>query len=139
MAAVIAVPFVLKDATFQVGTDNYESNVSTVKFTPSVTTVTWQPITPANPFQDSSAPVWSCEISYAQDWKTANSLSQYLLTNQGTQKVVVFKPQGVTTGSPIWTATLIIVPGDIGGDVSTVQVGTVTCGVVGVPVKTTAP
>ena len=51
----------------------------------------------------------------------------------------MFKPQGATTGKPIITATVIIAPGPIGGAVNTVQVGTVTLGVVGTPVKTANP
>jgi hypothetical protein len=139
MATIAAAPFVLKDALFQVGADNYEAHVSSVVFTPSSSGITWQGLTPASAFSDAGAPTWTCTIQYAQDWKTANSLAQYLLANAGTQKVVIFKPQGATTGSPIFTATLVIVPGPIGGDVNTVQVGTVTCGVIGVPVKTAAP
>lgn len=139
MVAIAVAPFVLKDALFQVGTDNYESSVSSVKFTPQLSPVTWQGLTPASAFSDAANPVWTCTISYAQDWKTANSLAQYLLTNAGQQKVVVFKPQGATTGTPIFTATMIMVPGEIGGDVNTVQVSSVTMGVVGAPVKTANP
>jgi hypothetical protein len=104
-----------------------------------VSQVTWQGLTPASAFSDSTSPTWVCAIAYAQDWTTTNSLAQYLLTNIGQSKVVVFKPKGATTGAPIFTATVTIVPGPIGGDVNVVQVGTVTMGVIGVPVKTVAP
>ena len=50
----------------------------------------------------------------------------------------MFKPKGATTGSPVFTADLIIAPGPIGGDVNTVQVGSVTLGVVGEPAKSAA-
>lgn len=139
MAIVATTPFVLVDAVMTVGTDDYQSAISQVLFEPAVSTVTWQGITPTASFTAPTTPTWTCKLSYAQDWKTANSLAQYLLTNAGLSKVVVFKPQGATTGSPIFTATLIIVPGPIGGEVNTVQVGEVTCGVIGVPVKTAAP
>lgn len=139
MASIAVAPFVLKDALFTVGTDSYEQHVSSVTFTPATSPVTWQGLTPAAAFSDAGNPIWTCTLSFAQDWTTTNSLSQYLLTNAGTQKVVVFKPLGATTGKPIFTATLLLVPGPIGGDVNTVQVASVTCGVVGAPVKTTAP
>lgn len=139
MVAIAVAPFVLKDAVFTVGTDSYESNVSGVTFTPTSSTVTWVGITPTSAFSDQSTPTWSCVVDYAQDWVTANSFSQYLLANQGLTKVVVFKPQGITTGKPVFTASLIIVAGPIGGTVNTVQVGSVTLGVVGAPVKTAAP
>lgn len=136
MATIAVAPVVLKDVTFTVGTDSYESNVSGVKFTPAVSAVTWKGLTPTAVFSDAGSPVWTCTVSYAQDWVTANSLSQYLLANAGTSKVVVFKPQGSAVGKPVFTATLIMVPGDIGGDIDAVMVGSVTMGVVGVPVKT---
>lgn len=139
MATIAVAPFVLKDALLTIATDNYEKHVSGVVFTPQMTPVTWQGLTPDSAFSDASSPTWTCQMDYAQDWKTTNSLAQYLLTNAGLQKVAVFKPQGATTGSPIFTATLIIVPGPIGGTVNTVQTGTVTMGVIGSPVKTTAP
>ena len=139
MAAIAVAPYVLKDAIFTVGTDSYEAHVSTVHFTPSVDSLDWVGLTPASAFTDVGSPKWACEISFAQDWTTTNSFAQYLLTNAGQQKTAVFKPKGATTGSPIFTATLILAPPEIGGDVNTVQVGTVTCGVVGAPVKSTAP
>jgi hypothetical protein len=139
MAVIAVAPIVLKDVKFTVGTDDYEAHVSSVKFVPTTNAVAWKGLTPTAVFSDAGSPVWNCTISYAQDWLTASSLAQYLLTNAGTQKVVVFKPQGVTTGKPIFTATLVIVPGEIGGDVDAVMVSSVTMGVVGAPVRTVAP
>lgn len=139
MAAITVAPFVLKDAIFTVGTDSYEAHVSTVHFTPNVDTIDWIGLTPSSSFSDTSSPKWQCEMSLAQDWTTTNSLANYLLTNAGQQKVAVFKPKGATTGSPIFTATLTLMPPEIGGDVNTVQVSSVTCGVVGAPVKSVAP
>ena len=139
MPVIATTPFVLVDAVMTVGTDDYQTSISSVLFEPTSSTITWQGLTPASAFSGVGSPSWTCKIAYAQDWKTANSLAQYLLTNSGQNKVAVFKPQGSTTGAPIFTATLMIVPGPIGGDVNTVQVAEVTLGVVGVPVKTAAP
>jgi len=139
MAAIAAAPFVLKDVTFQVGTDSYEQHVSSVRFDPQISTVSWKGLSPAANFTDTTAPTWQCTITFAQDWTTANSLSQYLMTNAGTQKVVVFKPVGTTTGKPIFTVTLNIAPGSIGGDVDTYATATVTMGCVSAPVKSAAP
>lgn len=139
MAQIAVAPFVLKDVIFTVGTDSYEAHVSSVKFTPQLNLVTWKGLTPSSAFSDSTVPVWSCQLTYAQDWTTTNSLAQYLMTNAGQQKAVVFKPQGTLTGKPSFAATVICVPGDIGGDVDTVQVATVTLGVIGAPVKTANP
>lgn len=139
MATILTTPFVLTDAILTIGTDDYQSAVEEVLFTPKSNLVTWQPITPSGAFSAPTTPTWDCKLTYAQDWKTVNSLAQYLLANNGQTKTCVFKPQGATTGSPIITASLIIVPGPIGGKVNTVQLGTVTLGCIGAPVKTAAP
>ena len=131
MPVVTVQPFVLKDALFTVDTDEYQHHVSGVVFSPSSGQVTWVGITPASAFSDSETPSWSCAINYAQDWTTANSFSAYLLAHAGETKSVEFSPLGAT--GPSFTADLIIVAGPIGGEVNTVQVGTVTLGVVGAP------
>ena len=137
MAVIAAVPFVLKNVTLKVGSDNYEAHVSEVTFTPSTSTVTWQGLTPAAAFSDATTATWVCTMAYAQDWDTTNSLANYLLANAGTAKVAVFQPNAAAgAGHAIFTATLNIVAGPIGGAVNVVQTGSVTCGVVGVPVKT---
>lgn len=138
MASIATTPFVLVDAVMIIGTDDYQAAVSSVLFTPASSSVTWQGLTPAAAFVGQTSATWTCKLKYAQDWKTTNSLAQYLLANAGLTKVAVFKPQGTAVGNPIFTASLIIVPGPIGGDVNTVQVAEVTLGVVGIPVKTTA-
>lgn len=139
MATITPAPFTLANAVLTIGTDNYEKAVSSVAFTPDFSTLQWRGLTPDAAYTDTTNATWTCTVSFAQDWSTTNSLSQYLLTNAGTQKVVVFKPKGVVTGSPIFTATVIIQPGPIGGDGNTLLEGSVTLGVVGAPVKTTAP
>ena len=137
MSIIAALPFVLKNVDLKVGTDNYETHVSGVSFTPSTSTVTWQGLTPAAAFSDATAATWTCTLNYAQDWDTPDSLANYLLSNAGTAKVVVFKPSAAAgAGHAIFTATLNIVAGAIGGEVNAVQTASVTCGVVGVPVKT---
>lgn len=139
MSQIAVAAYVMKDALLQIATDNYELHVSSAVFEPDAKLQTWQAIAPAGSFSDMSSPTWSLKLAYAQDWKTTNSLAQYLLANQGQQKVVVLRPKGTTAGEAIITATVIIAPGPIGGDVNTVQTGEVTLGVVGVPVKSANP
>lgn len=137
MAQVASAPFVLKDAVLSIGTDDYEKHVSGVVIQPAMSVLTWNAITPSGAFSDATSPTWSVTLNYAQDWTTANSLAQYLLTNAGQTKTAIFKPLGATTGDPTFTVTIIIAPGPIGGEANTVQVGTVTMGVVGEPVQGT--
>jgi len=132
MTAIAVQPYVLKDATFTVGTDSYEAHVSGVVISPTSSVVTWVGLTPSSAFSDGSTPTWSAVINYAQDWTTANSFAQYLLAHQGETKSVVFEP--IAAGGPSFEVDVIIAAGPIGGETNTVQVGTVTLGVVGEPV-----
>jgi len=135
MVAVAVAPFVLKDATFLVGLDNYEAHVSQVEFAPSVSQLQWQGLTPSASFTDSSSPSWSATLAYAQDWTTPNSFSQYLYDHQGETIDAEFV---TNDGAGSWAAKLIIAPGAVGGSVNAYAVATVNLGISGQPVFTPA-
>jgi hypothetical protein len=135
MAVVAVAPFVLKDATFLVAADNYEAHTSQVEFVPSVQTLTWQGLTPAASFSDTSSPSWAATIAYAQDWTTPNSFSQYLLDHAGETVAVTFT---TNPGAGTWAVNLIITAGAVGGTVNAYAVATVTLGISGQPVFTPA-
>lgn len=129
MAQIAVVPIVIKDAIISIGADDYEKHVSSATFQPNVTQprVQWQGMSPTATLNDVGSPVveWTLVLEYAQDWETANSLANYLLTNAATSKVVKVQPQrGV--GKKTFTATVTIVPGPVGGKVNEVPTGTVT-------------
>lgn len=131
MAQIGVAPIILKDVLFQVETDSYEKHVSSVEFVPSSSTVTWKGLTPASVFSFGTNATWVCNVSFAQDWETADSLAQYLFENEGEEIDVVFEPVNGGTG---FSATLIVSPGSIGGAVDSVAVSTVALGVKGKPV-----
>jgi hypothetical protein len=135
MPAIAVAPFVLKDAVFLVGADNYEAHVSQVEFTPSVNTLSWQGLTPSASFTDSSSPSWSATLSYAQDWTTPNSLSQYLFNHQNETVSATFT---TNDGAGSWHANLIVAPGAVGGSVNAYAVATTTLGISGQPTFTPA-
>jgi hypothetical protein len=135
MTIVPVKPFVLKDVTLLIDTDNFEMHVSQVQFDPSTSIQTWKGLTPAAVFSDQSAPTWTCTLSYAQDWSTVKTLSAYLFAHQGEVKTAKFKPD-LTTPQAEWLASVIISAGPIGGNVDAFTVGTVTLGVQGKPVPT---
>jgi hypothetical protein len=130
MVTVAVAPFVLKNATFLVAADNYEAHVSQVEFNPSTSQVQWHGLSPSASFTDSSSPSWAATLSYAQDWVTPNSLSKYLFDHQGQTVVCKFT---TNPGAGVWTASLIIAAGSIGGTVSNYAVATVTLGISAAP------
>lgn len=125
MATPIVKPFIMRDCLFQVEEDNYEAHVSQVQFDPSSQVVRWKGLTPTSNHSFGTTAEWSCNLAYAQDWNTAASLSEYLHEHEGESIDVTFTP--VNGGRPI-TATLIVTPGSIGGQVDSVATASVTLG-----------
>jgi hypothetical protein len=132
MSIVNISPLVLKDFVLTIGADQFEKNVSSVIFTPSSSVVTWQGGTPEASFTDTGRATWTAAINYAQDWDTANSLSQYLYANEGATVPASFRPRNGV--GPSFSASLVVTPGAIGGAVNAVSEASVTLGVQGKPV-----
>lgn len=124
MAVIAVAPFVLRDVDLTIGTDQYQAHVSTVRFVPAATQLTWTGLA-NNTVSATATATWTVTLSGAQDWDTANSLSQYLHANEGQSKAVVFVP---ADGQGSFAATVTIAPADIGGDASTFSVFTVSMG-----------
>ena len=134
MPAIAVQPIILNDCVLTVGSDTYEAHVSQVQFDPSSNVVRWKGMTPASVHAFGTTAEWTCTLAYAQDWSTPNSLSAYLLANEGKTITVKFTPKKAATGTaPTVTASLIIAPGSIGGQVDAVATASVTLGVSGRP------
>jgi len=128
MAVLAVKPLVLKEVDLLIGSgtpDDFAAHASSVTFTPSGGTVTWNGLK-KNSFTDATVPTWTCNLEYAQDWESTNSLSRYLYTHEGEHLPVTFKP---THGSgPSFTGTVIVTSGAIGGAVNAVATASVTLG-----------
>lgn len=136
MTDIAVEPIIMTASTLKVGADNYEAHVSTVSLDPSASSVTWKGLSPAATFTKVSKATWVCNLAYAQDWETANSLSNYLYDHEGETIAVEFAPED---GGQAWAVNLVITPGAIGGAVDTVAVGSVALGVSGRPTRVVAP
>jgi len=130
MATIAVKPIFLRDVVLTIAANDYQAHVSTVEFAPSGNIVTWQGLTPESVFSFAVPATWTCNLSYAQDWETPDSLSRYLFEHEGETVVARFEP---TAGGPAFTADIILVPGTIGGAVSAVGTASVTLGVEGRP------
>lgn len=123
MATPVVKPFIMRDCLFQVEADNYEAHVSQVEFVPSSSVVRFKGLTPTSNHAFGTTAEWLGNLAYAQDWNTPDSLSEYLHEHEGESIDVSFTP--VNGGRPI-TATLIVAPGSIGGNVDSVAVASVS-------------
>ena len=116
--------------TITVGTDGYKAAVTSAELVPK---------TPTEVIRDigggitvvSGPPEWALGLNFMQDLKTANSFSQYLISNQGTKKTVVFTPQ---TGGKGFTITALIIAGAVGGAANALAKASVTLPCEGQPV-----
>lgn len=139
MVAIVPVPIVLNDYTCQIAADNYEAGLSKVVMEPTTPVEVFRGGTPGAIFPVAGTPTWKVTIDYAQDHATANSLSQYLQTNAGLIKTMIFKPKKAAVGTaPTYTIDVLIVPGPIGGDVDKIARGSVTLDGATQPVRTVA-
>jgi hypothetical protein len=135
MAQIAVQPIYLKDVVLTVDGDTYEKHVSGVTFTPSVTSATWKGLEPTAVFTNVGSSTWMIDLAYAQDWNTADSLSAYLFDNEGAEITLSFVP---VSGGGTWSATVIIVPGAVGGAVDSYATSSVSLPVQGRPTFTPA-
>jgi hypothetical protein len=123
MTLIAPKPFMLNDCILTIGTDSYESSVSSVAFNPAPVVATFKGMKKGAKFNLAGESDWTAAITLAQDWETADALSRYLMEHEGETVPAVFKP---TNGKPGIAANLTIVPGSIGGGVGTVATSSVT-------------
>lgn len=124
MAVIAVSPFVLRDVTLNIGADNYEAHVSQVEFVPSATALTWTGLA-NNTHAATATATWVATLAGAQDWDTANSLSQYLHANEGEEVTITFTP---ADGQGTFVATVTLSPANIGGTGGAFTVFTVSLG-----------
>lgn len=142
MTTVPVQPFILRDVDFTVALegdvtpDNYEFHVSRVALTPSTSVVTWQGLSPDASFSAQTSSTWVAELTGAQDWETANSLSGFLFDHEGERASITFQPR--KGSSDTFTVDVTLAPASVGGDVNTVPVFSVSLGCDGKPVRTPA-
>lgn len=143
MPEITVRPFILRNAIIQLGSDDFAAAVSTAALTPSAGTTDFKGLKVSAVFTFPQATTWTLELTFAQDWGSATSLSRYLFDHAGESVPFVLNPDDTATagvGSTSWAGTVAIAPGAVGGDVDSVAVATVSLGIVGAPVPTfTAP
>lgn len=138
MAQIALKPFVLRDCILSIKDGStvigeFEAHVSRVEFTSTTPVQVFKGLTPTAVFQDVGAPEWTCNLDFAQDFETTNSLANYTLANPGKQVTAEFTPKK-GTGAKKVTATVTLLPGNIGGTQGAFATSTVSLPVTGQPV-----
>jgi len=129
-------PLYMKDATLTIAATGYEAEVSSATLTPSTSSAQWKGLTPEAVFTQTSATVWTLDLTLAQDWDDPDSLGLYLFEHEGEEVAMTFAPK---VGGGGFTANVILTAGAIGGAVDGFAESTVSLPVQGRPVFTAAP
>jgi hypothetical protein len=117
-------PIILGASTLTLDGAAYEGQVSGAVWTPSSSITNWTAIN-SDTYSFTTPATWVLELTYAQDWAFAESLSRYLHEHEGGVIPAVFSP---VDGQPPVTANVSVTPGQIGGDTTAVAGGTVSLG-----------
>lgn len=127
MAEIAVNPLVMKDVTLILDTagDDYKQHVDAVTFTPTSSIATWTGLG-SNTHTEAATATWTLDLSYVQDWETVDSLSAFLLANEGQTFAAEFHPK--SGSGPSFTANVTITPGAIGGAVNAFATTTVSLG-----------
>jgi hypothetical protein len=109
---------------------DFEAHVSQVQFDPTTPTVTFKGMTPRSSRSFAGDTTWMCALGLAQDWETPGALSRLLHENAGSELEFTFEPK---RGGTTVTATIVALPGAIGGGVDSVPQASVQLPVQGWP------
>lgn len=132
-------PFTLRDVVMDIATPgapttsyDFAKALEAVRFTPAQQMVTWSGLHPDATATETTPETWTATLTYAQDWESTNSLSRFLFDHAGKTTTAKFRPKRSGPGTE-WTATLVLVAGEIGGQAGQFATASVTCGVTGRP------
>lgn len=128
-------PLYLTESKVTIGALDFEAEVSGVRLTPTNTTATWKGLKAGSSFTKGGLATWAAGINFGQDHELATSLSTFLFENEGKEYPFTIEPIDGGTG---FSGTLIAQAGEIGGDVDTFGVASVTLPVQGKPTRTPA-
>ncbi|WP_157156260.1 hypothetical protein [Diaminobutyricimonas sp. LJ205] len=134
MPKIIPAPILLNDIVLSIGTDDYEASVSSAAIVPNNQTVTFPGMTP-NGKKHVIVTDWTLNLTLAQDFATASSLSTYLRTNKNTSKEITLRPKA---GGKGYKVTAVLAPGQIGGDGGTIGTAQVSLPCEGDPAEVVA-
>lgn len=122
-------PLFMSDVDMTFGADDYAGHLSSVTLTPQSSTVTWKGLKKGSSFSRATTPTWTANLEGAQDWGP-DGFSRYLYEHEGETVDVTLTPRA---GGPVFSVSLIITPGAIGGAVDAYATQSVTLGIDGRP------
>src|SRR5690606_21590144 len=116
--------FVLRHVDLTIDGSDFAAEASQVEFTPTAQAATWTGLAD-NTVTSTATATWNVTMALGQEWDDPDSLSNYLLENEGEVVDMTFAPR---SGGTSFTAEVTISPSGIGGTAGAFAVGSVTLG-----------
>lgn len=137
MAKIAVAPYISTTFSLKIGSDQYEDACSSAKLTPAFSVATWKGGTPQAVFSRPTSPTWTLDLSIAQDWDSAASLSQYCQDHGGETVPVIFVPNAhALLAKQRFRAFYAVVPFvEEGGDIDAFAAAAASWAVLGAPLK----
>lgn len=130
MAIKEVSPLNMVDAVLTEADTDYAKAISVMQLVPSASSTTKRGLKPDAVWTFGSKATWVLNLTFAQDWETPGSFSEFLFENEGQKKTFTIEP---ATGGRSVTVEVYLQPGQIGGTVDTGPDATVSLPVVGKP------
>ncbi len=111
--AAPAGAFVMRNAVVTFGATAYTNQISKVRFVPDTPIQTMRTLVPDGIVQDVDSTAWTLELAGIQDLTDAQGLARYLFENNGDTVAVTCEPK---SGGVEITASVILVPTELGGE-----------------------
>ena len=139
MADIAVKPVLMRNAVLRIVADNHQFACSAIALVPASQPVVFTGLG-GNSHTFPSTATWVCNLTYAQDWETPDSLTRFLHDHEGETVAAQILPQATVAdeeGDPVagvgFDVNIVIVPGQIGGQVDQTATATVSLGVDGRP------
>lgn len=128
MSTIGLAPIRMREATLAIGADDYTISVDQVIFTPQPE-IGWSRTECDVAGRPYIAGVkWYVSVGFAQDFTSPLSLSTYLVENAGQQRTITLEVPG-----RVVSATVLILPAQLGGVANQIPASVVTLPVYGEP------
>src|SRR5690606_41433038 len=112
--------FVLRNVDLTIDGSDFAAEASQVEFTPTAQAATWTGLAD-NTVTSTATATWNLTIAPGQEWDDPDSLSNYLLENEGEVVDTTFAPR---SGGTSFTAEVTSTSAGVGGPAGHNAVGT---------------
>lgn len=117
------------------GATDFAAEISGARLVPTSSSATWKGLKAGSVFTAAGLATWALTVNLGQDHETSTSLSNYLFDHEGQTVPFTLEPIDGGTG---FSGSIVVQAAEIGADVDTFGVATVSMPVKGKPSRSLA-